>query len=155
VSNYGASAEGATVGERLAWLIEACEVSKADFAKQIDVDRQTVGAWTHGRRGIGVDHLVRIAEVTGVSLGWLRFGEGVPFPAADRPGNRYPEAEQIILDVARLPNLEPDERAVEAFRRAVRRRTQRGTLIQVAEWAEEILTLPEIDEEDRREPRAG
>ena len=73
-----AGAEVKTIGKRLRWVIERhLHISQADFSRKIGKSRQLVNRWLNDpKRPPAERNIEEIADVSGVSLAWLRYGEG-------------------------------------------------------------------------------
>jgi transcriptional regulator with XRE-family HTH domain len=69
-----ASGTKAEIGQRLREL--RGNESQADFARRLKADKNTIGNYERGDRSPDLDFLIRLKEVTGVSLDWLATGEG-------------------------------------------------------------------------------
>lgn len=79
-----------TVGGRLLLLLKRMRISQAELARRLEIPPQMVTKWVKDRVGISEDYLRKIAEMGGVTVAWLRYGEearpAVPEePAPDSP----------------------------------------------------------------------
>ena len=43
-------------------------ISQVDFAKQVGVSQPTVWAWLHGRKNPSLNHLNKLADLTGLTV---------------------------------------------------------------------------------------
>ena len=69
-----------TLGDRIRKAIETSPLTVHDVADRLEVHRNTVSQWMHGRSAPSVSDMAAIAELTGVDLRWLRTGDP---PCAD------------------------------------------------------------------------
>ena len=64
-----------TLGWRLKMALEHADVSVADMASYLEVNRDTISRWTGGRSPVKRSTLMLWSMRTGVSLEWLETGE--------------------------------------------------------------------------------
>jgi transcriptional regulator with XRE-family HTH domain len=62
-----------TLGERIQTALDSIGMSQTDAAKALDLTRNTLGGWISGRE-VPERQLVRVAELSGKSCAWLRYG---------------------------------------------------------------------------------
>jgi transcriptional regulator with XRE-family HTH domain len=73
-----------TVAERLVWAREALGLTQTEFAVSAGVSPPLLSRWVNTPETPPAERsLKRIARKTGISLGWLRSGEGEPFEAVE------------------------------------------------------------------------
>jgi transcriptional regulator with XRE-family HTH domain len=71
-----------TFGDRLRWAIEDhMRITQAEFARRLGVWRSQVTRWIKDNPP-GEENMGRIAELTGLSAAWLRYGDEVAAPVA-------------------------------------------------------------------------
>lgn len=63
------------VGKRLGWTREALGFDKAQFAREIDVDKGSVTHWEKGDRPLTLLGAIKIRERFGIPLDWLFCGD--------------------------------------------------------------------------------
>lgn len=97
------------LGERIASMRKAREITQAQLAEALGVSQQTVQAYEVGRRRIPVSALPVVARTVGVSLEEL-FGEKKKekSPVRVRGGKRGPASrlEQQIEEISQLPKTQ-------------------------------------------------
>ncbi|MBB4954121.1 transcriptional regulator with XRE-family HTH domain [Agrobacterium vitis] len=64
-------------GDRLCIVRDSAGMDLSDLAVAADISESTIRAWEAGNDQIDNQSLVRMADVLGVSPGWLLTGEGV------------------------------------------------------------------------------
>lgn len=93
-----------TIGERIRWVItKHLGMPQVDFAKKIHnskgergVSRQLINRWMNDPAHPPEErNLAEIAKIGGVSLVWLRYGEGDPFSITERPA-----LDPVVLETA-------------------------------------------------------
>jgi transcriptional regulator with XRE-family HTH domain len=62
------------IGERIKKLREERGITQAEFAKKINVKRETVNQWENGSRDLKTDYTVKVAEYFGVSCDFILRG---------------------------------------------------------------------------------
>jgi transcriptional regulator with XRE-family HTH domain len=72
---------------RLCMAFVSAGLEKKDVAKQLGVVPKTVESWMTGRTEPHFTRLVKLSEITGVSLDWILKGEGQPILTAGSRGN--------------------------------------------------------------------
>lgn len=85
---YSESAEHYGFGGRLRYLWKRSRLTVGELSEAIDVSTSTFNAWMAGGSSPGLDNLVRIQEVTGISVQWLATGQEPMVLGAE--GNRLP-----------------------------------------------------------------
>lgn len=87
-----------TIGSRVKWAREQAGLSGGQLAKAIKVSQPTIWELENGKSH-GTKHLIKIAEVCGVSAKWLDDGSGHP-----KAGIKTPS-------VAKFETLTPEAQA--------------------------------------------
>lgn len=67
-----------TLGKRISKLRSQRKISQEYLAEQLDVSRQAVSKWENDSSSPDTDHLVRLAELFGVSVDYLATGKEDP-----------------------------------------------------------------------------
>lgn len=80
--------------------------SQEELASIFNVNRATIGSWEIGRREPDIDHLIKLADLAGVSLDWLSGRDNTP-PEKARIYNS-PEWRNVI-DIATSNNVPADK----------------------------------------------
>ncbi|MDE3095778.1 MAG: helix-turn-helix transcriptional regulator [Chloroflexota bacterium] len=75
-----------TVGARLLEALQRAGVARPKLAEALDVSRQAVDNWIHGRSAPSREHLIGAARLLGVDPRWL-VGESVDQPGQQEDGS--------------------------------------------------------------------
>lgn len=66
-----------TIGQRIRAAREAVELDQVQLAKRVGTTKSAVSQWESGAtKNVRPDNLLRVADVTGVSIRWLITGTG-------------------------------------------------------------------------------
>jgi transcriptional regulator with XRE-family HTH domain len=93
-----------SLGDRIRKAIETSDLSVQDVADHLEKHRNAVSTWIHGRHAPSPLELREIADLTGVSVQWLRWGV-------------VDTAEALVAQRIELP---PSKRKAEDVRRSYR-----------------------------------
>jgi len=61
-------------GDRIRQARRAMRLSQEELAGRMDVTQPLVSQWEHGRKALSADQLKTLAEILGVTPGWLLYG---------------------------------------------------------------------------------
>lgn len=89
-----------TLGARLRWAIEErLGITQAEAARRLGIKRPQLSRWLNQpSRPPSEASLARLAELTGVSAAWLRYGVGDPDGAEAEPGEGPRAADELTAD---------------------------------------------------------
>ena len=73
-----------TIGDRIREIRTEQDLTQEELAKRTDISKGFLSDVENGKRGIGADYLLRIANVLGASLEYLMRGDA-PTPAKPEP----------------------------------------------------------------------
>ncbi|KPV60115.1 hypothetical protein QJ48_07425 [Paenibacillus sp. A3] len=91
--------------ERIEYLIEANNIPKSDFLKEMGISSGNMGDWKSERSTPNIHKLVRVAEYFKVTLDWLVTGKDRPTKEGDSLG------EKLQAVVGSVHELSEDEKA--------------------------------------------
>ncbi|XOK61582.1 helix-turn-helix domain-containing protein [Paenibacillus elgii] len=74
--------------ERIEYLIEANNIPKSDFLKEMGISSGNMGDWKSERSTPNIHKLVRVAEYFKVTLDWLVTGKDRPAKEGDSLGEK-------------------------------------------------------------------
>lgn len=112
-----APAKGATVVDRIRYLIKLSRLTQAKFAERIDMDPGALSRILSGKTAVSRRFIERLAFNLGISREWLTDGSGVPYPRQENSRRRRsPGAPVYDIDVAAgtlpLARMFTDERII-------------------------------------------
>ncbi len=84
------------VGKRVAVLRKKAGMSQEDFSKQLGVSRNMLSKYENGDTKIGLDQLIKLRDIFGVSIDSLLTGDAENITAA---GRDFIESLKDILDL--------------------------------------------------------
>ncbi|MBU7318219.1 helix-turn-helix domain-containing protein [Paenibacillus oleatilyticus] len=90
--------------ERIEYLIEANNIPKSDFLKEMGISSGNMGDWKSERSTPNIHKLVRVAEYFKVTLDWLVTGKDRPTKEGDSLGEK-------LQSVGSVHELSEDEKA--------------------------------------------
>ncbi|GMX66241.1 hypothetical protein Elgi_55130 [Paenibacillus elgii] len=90
--------------ERIEYLIEANNIPKSDFLKEMGISSGNMGDWKSERSTPNIHKLVRVAEYFKVTLDWLVTGK-------DRPAKEGDSLGEKLQSVGSVHELSEDEKA--------------------------------------------
>ncbi|WP_010494483.1 helix-turn-helix domain-containing protein [Paenibacillus elgii] len=90
--------------ERIEYLIEANNIPKSDFLKEMGISSGNMGDWKSERSTPNIHKLVRVAEYFKVTLDWLVTGKDRPAKDGDSLGEK-------LQSVGSVHELSEDEKS--------------------------------------------
>lgn len=119
-NNFGqleAPQEGASVRDRLRYLIKLSRMTQAQFAARMDMDPGALSRILSGKTGVSRRFVDRLVHELGISREWITNGTDVPYPRDNQAAKRKsPGAPVYDIDVAAgttpLARMFTDERVI-------------------------------------------
>lgn len=104
------AAEGETIGDRIRWAVEThMGITQSEFARRLDVKQPQVSRWINdASRPPNETSLKTIAEMSGVSPAWLRYGEGEAIEAPSKQDDQADEEPEGAAESGGGSSYEPD-----------------------------------------------
>ena len=93
----------ATVGERIRWLLEVCQLKQTEIAQKTGITQAAISNWITGSsRKPNSPSLIRLADVLGSNPTWIIYGEGEPFNQKSSPA--------VVLHPQTIPKTAPTKK---------------------------------------------